>query len=151
MREKLARGEARKVTSAATSSGSQMRPKGMDCWASSCARSWVTPLSRAKAFSSVSHRSVFTGPGLTVLMRTPYRPYCSATEEAKVTSSPGSTPTSSGFAGRRLAYLGDSDVGFLSDIVTGGSSGIGRAIREHRDLRRPREAVAGQRLENGSV
>ena len=69
-----------------------MRPNGMDEFASSWARSCETPLSRANAFSSVSHRSVFTGPGLTVLMRTPYRPYCSATEEAKLMSAAFATP-----------------------------------------------------------
>lgn len=83
---KLAAGEARKVTTDATSSGSQIRPSGMDATARSCARSWLTFLSRASAFSSPSQRSVLTGPGLTVLMRTPYLPYCSATEETKLMS-----------------------------------------------------------------
>jgi len=70
----------------------KIRRSGMELSASSCARSWDTPLSRENAFSSVSHRSVFTGPGLTVLMRTPCRPYCSATDEAKLMSAALATP-----------------------------------------------------------
>src|SRR3712207_3439441 len=83
---KLALGEARKATRLATSSGSQIRPNGMLPTASSCALSRETPLSRANAFSSPSHRSVLTGPGLTVLMRTPDFPYWSAIAEAKLMS-----------------------------------------------------------------
>src|SRR5205814_1533939 len=53
---KAARGEARKTTRDATSCGSQIRLKGIEEIASSCALAWSTFLSRAKAFSRPSQR-----------------------------------------------------------------------------------------------
>ena len=69
-----------------------MRPSGIDATARSCAVGWSTPLSRAKAFSSPSQRSVSTGPGLTVFTRMPCGPYCSASDEAKLRSAALAAP-----------------------------------------------------------
>ena len=75
---KLARSEATKTATLATSSGVQMRPSGMLTSARFCASATLIWRMRAIPPISPSQRSVATGPGLMALMQMLWRPYCSA-------------------------------------------------------------------------
>ena len=75
---KLARLDATKTATFATSSTVQMRPSGMLRSARFCASSTLILRTLAIPPIRVSQRSVVTGPGLMALMQMLCGPYCSA-------------------------------------------------------------------------
>jgi len=86
-----ARGLARNSTRSATSCGSVNRPVGMPATADAATASGVLPAAPARVCATppaLSHRSVATGPGLTVLTRIPCGPTSLESALQKLLSAP---------------------------------------------------------------